>query len=299
MGGLSVAIELLGFPTTLGLPRLAHRHAPEAVRNAGLIGTLERHDLSVTDLGDMELLPGVPADSADERVRKVVQAAEAQSGLWLQRHQPGNLMLTVGGDHSTSLGTIMALSRMGHNFDVVWIDAHGDFNILETSPSGNPHGMVLALACGLMPSFMPGLISPGSLRLWGIRDLDPGEQRLLTREHVEVLNPDQVRHERDRIFKRLKPSVLLSFDIDSVEPSEAPGTMTPVPGGFHRYEALGLVAQLARERNLLAVDIVECHPDQDRHNLTTSLAVQVAQAAALGQVERRINRQGTSAAAGN
>lgn len=294
-----MAIELLGFPTTLGLPRQVQRHAPETVRDAGLVNMLEQHDLSVLDLGDMALLAGIAEDPVEQRIQKVVQAAEQQAQFWREHHKPGNLMMTIGGDHSTSLGTILALSQMEQSFDVVWIDAHGDFNIIETSPSGNPHGMVLSLACGLMPQFMPSVILPSSLHLWGIRDLDQGEQRLLTRENVEVLNPEQVRHERDRIIKRLKPNVLLSFDIDSVEPSEAPGTMTPVPGGFHRYEALTLVAQLARERNLLAVDIVECHPDKDRHNLTTSLALQVAQAAVLGQVERRANRQGMSAAAGD
>jgi arginase len=205
-------------------------------------------------------------------------------------------MLTMGGDHSTSLGTMAALTALGYDYDVVWVDAHGDFNIIETSPSGNTHGMVLALACGLMPDFMPAVISPGSLHLWGIRDLDPGERQLLQREAVEVLSPEQVRHEWDRIVMRLKPNVFLSFDMDSVEPADAPGTMTPVPGGFHRHDALELVGHIARHRQILALDLVELHPDYDRQNLTVELARSVTITALTGRAER-FGASGMSAAA--
>lgn len=292
-----MAIQLLGFPTTLGLPRQALRHAPEVLRAAGLTQQLQNSGQVVEDLGDMALEPGSATAPVPERVQKVVDAARRQADLWHLSHKPGDLMLTIGGDHTTSLGTIWALAEMGRTFDVVWIDAHGDFNVLETSPSGNPHGMVLALACGLMPSFMPKVIDPSSLRLWGIRDLDPGERALLGRERAEVLDPGQVRHEWERIVKRLKPNVFLSFDIDSVEPAEAPGTMTPVPGGFHRHEALDLVADLARHRNLLALDVVEYHPDRDQNGVTADLALAVVNTAISGQVERR-NNKGLSAAAG-
>ncbi len=293
-----MAIQLLGFPTTLGLPSTATRHAPEALRAAGLIRQLEQAGAAVQDLGDMELEPGRKSDPIPLQVRKTVEAARRQAEFWLGAHTPGSLMMTIGGDHSTSLGTLWALSRTHQSFDVVWIDAHGDFNIIETSPSGNPHGMVLALACGLMPEYMPRVIPPAHLHLWGVRDLDPGEKDLLRREKVEVLTPDQVRYEWERIVSRLRPDVFLSFDIDSVEPAEAPGTRTPVPGGFRRHEALEMVAYIARHRNLLAVDIVEYHPDRDRDGLTAELALAVARTAVSGQVQRR-NKPGMSAAAGS
>ncbi|MFZ5817899.1 MAG: arginase family protein [Bacillota bacterium] len=278
-----MAIHLLGFPTTLGLPRKAGKHAPEVLRAAGLLSGLEGLGHRVVDHGDMALPEGRQADPPEVRIRRVAEAARQQCEHWLKVDPAGDLMLTVGGDHSTSLGTIWALSEMGHDFDIVWVDAHGDFNVLETSPSGNPHGMVLAMASGLCPAVVPKLISPRQLRLWGIRDLDPGERRLLEREQVEVLDPDQVRHEADRILQRLKPNLFLSFDMDAVDPAEAPGTMTPVPGGFHRGEALELVAAIARHRRLLAVDLVEYHPDRDRAGLTAALALEVAQAAVAGR----------------
>jgi arginase len=293
-----VAIQVLGFPTTLGLPRQAVRHAPEVLRTGGLITALQRLSASVEDLGDLPLDAGSRQDTVPAQITNVVDAARRQADLWLRLHKPGHLMLTLGGDHTTSLGTIWTLHRMGQPFDVIWIDAHGDFNIIETSPSGNVHGMVLALACGLLPEYMPAMISPADLHLWGIRDLDPGERALLVRERVEVLDPEQTRHQWERIVSRLKPNVFLSFDLDSVEPCDSPGTMTPVPGGFRRQEALDMVAYLARHRHIAALDLVEFHPDQDQGNLTRQLSMDVATSVVTGQAARR-HQGGLSAAAGN
>ncbi|OTA41460.1 MAG: hypothetical protein A6D92_06470 [Symbiobacterium thermophilum] len=100
----------------------------------------------------------------------------------------------------------MALAALGYDFDVVWVDAHGDFNTVETSPSGNPHGMVLALATGLLPDAMDGVIRPDRLRLWGIRDLDPGERRLLSEARVEVVSPAEVRARRAELLAGLRPN---------------------------------------------------------------------------------------------
>lgn len=295
-GGDFVAIQLLGFPTTMGLPRQARRHAPEVLRAAGLLDTLHQHGSPVEDLGDLILPDGDRSYPVREQLERVVSTAREQAEFWVRNHKPGHLMLTAGGDHCTSLGTLWALKLLGHDCDVVWIDAHGDFNIVGTSPSGHPHGMVLALACGLMPDLMPAVVAPSALRLWGIRDLDAGERELLLREAVEVLSPDQVRHEWERIVMRLKPNLMVSFDFDAVDPGQAPGTMTPSPGGFHRHEALALIGHLARHRHIIALDLVEFHPDYDRSDMTLELARAVVTTALTGRAER--NRTfGHSAAA--
>jgi len=277
-----VGIELLGVPTTLGLPRQARRHGPAVLRNAGLVQQLERSGRSVRDLGDLPLPPGEVADSTPIRVQKAVDMARIHAERWLNVHTPTEVMLTLGGDHTTSLGTLWALADLGQRCDVIWIDAHGDFNLVETSPSGNPHGMVLALACGLMPQFMPRITDPASLHLWGIRDLDAGEAPLLRHEQVAVLGPDEVRADPGRIIDRLAPDVFISLDLDSVEPADAPGTMTPVPGGFRGAEVLDLIGRIARERRIVAMDVVEFHPDRDQAGKTAALAV-AAVVAALGE----------------
>jgi len=291
-----MTIHVLGFPTTLGLPRNSLRHAPEALRASGLLGFLRQLDSPVIDHGDMALPPGSLSDPVPVRIAKVVEAARRQQEHWQRVARPGDLMLTIGGDHSTSLGTIMALTAMGYDFDVVWVDAHGDFNTVATSPSGNPHGMVLSLAAGLLPEALPQIIGPDRLRLWGIRDLDPGERRLLTEARVEVFSPAEVRTRRAQLLAGLRPNVFLSFDIDSVDPAEAPGTMTPVPGGFSRTEAVALVADIVRGRNLLAMDLVEFHPDRDAGGMTERLAHAVLRAA-LGEWRPQVsNRSGSPCA---
>lgn len=282
-------VEFLGVPTTLGLPRHARRHGPEALRAAGLLRALLQTGAVVNDLGDLALPEGQMADPADRRVAKMVEAAFAQSQFWLEHHQEGALMLTAGGDHSASLGTIQTLQRMGQSFDLIWIDAHGDFNTLKTSPTGNPHGMVLALACGLLPAHLPRLLEPQRLSLWGIRDLDRGEQLLLRQHGVSYHTPEQVRRDFRSWLSRLGPNLYISFDMDSVDPVAAPGTMTPVPGGFTRAEALELVAAVARERRLLALDVVELHPDRDRFGRTVQLALAVAAAAVGAQMHRGLS----------
>ena len=285
-----MTIHVLGFPTTLGLPRSAVRHGPEALRATGLLKELRRHDAHAVDHGDMAVLPGLLADPVPTRVEKVVEAARQQRDHWLRVARPGELLLTIGGDHSTSLGTIMALAELGHDFDVIWVDAHGDFNTIETSPTGNPHGMVLSLATGLLPDSLGRVITPDRLHLWGIRDLDPGERRLLAEQRVEVFSPDEVRTRREQILAGLRPNIFLSFDIDSVDPGEAPGTMTPVPGGFTTAEAVDLVRAIVRGRNLVAMDLVEFHPDRDSDGRTERLAHAVLQAALTEWCNQRCSR---------
>src|SRR5262249_56906221 len=102
-------------------------------------------------------------------------AAGRQGEAFTDAYDDDALTITVGGDHTTSLGTALALTRLGLSFDVVWLDAHGDFNTPITSPSGNPHGMVLALLAGLTP-YLPQAVAPWRLHLWGVRGLDPGER---------------------------------------------------------------------------------------------------------------------------
>jgi len=291
MGGIHLAIELLGFPTTLGVPRTAHHHGPEALRGAGLIPTLTAQGVEIQDFGDLIPPEGNPAHSPAVRVQQVVEAARWQAETWLRKHQPGNLMLTLGGDHSLSLGTLWALHQLDLSFEIVWVDAHGDFNVIDTSPTGNPHGMVLSLAAGLMQQFMPKIITSSAMHLWGIRELDSGERALLSHHRAEILSPQEFRQDPIRTIERLGPNVYLSFDIDSVDPSEAPGTGTPVPGGFITREALSLVAELANRRNLIAVDLVEFHPDLDRGTQTLDLAMDVVQTAVTGRVPTRSLRR--------
>ena len=270
--------QLLGFPTALGLPRLVSEDGPAAVRRVGLVQALE-HVLEVTDLGDLTVERPQPGDGVDRRLRRVLAAARRQAEAFRNAYAADALPITVGGDHTTSLGTALALSQLGLSFDVVWLDAHGDFNTPITSPSGNPHGMVLALLAGLTP-YLEQAVPPWRLHLWGVRDLDPGERSLLEALGVDVRDVAATRAAWPGLLRVVGRNVLLSFDCDCCQPEVAPGTMTPVANGFERAEVLRMVRQVALARRVLALDVVELHPDLDHEDCTAELARDVVLAVA-------------------
>src|SRR5262245_12092196 len=277
--------QLLGFPTAMGLLRLVSEPGPAALRRIGLVPALERV-LETTDLGDLEVERPEAGDGAERLLRKVIAAARRQADAFADAHDPDSLPITVGGDHTTSLGTVLALSQLGLSFDVVWLDAHGDFNTPITSPSGNPHGMVLALLAGLTP-YLPQVVAPWRLHLWGVRDLDPGERSLLEALGVEVRDVNATRAEWPRLLSSLSGNVLVSFDCDCCQPDVAPGTMTPVPGGFERNEVLWMVRQIGEARRVLALDVVEFYPGRDREGRTAELARDVILSVARAQAHPR------------
>jgi arginase len=235
--------------------------------------------LETTDLGDLEVERPGTGDVGDRLLRKVIATARRQADAFTGAHDPDALPITVGGDHTTSLGTALALNRLGERFDVVWLDAHADFNTPLSSPSGNPHGMVLALLAGLTP-YLPQVVAPWRLHLWGVRDLDPGERALLGILGVDVQDVSTTRTEWPSLLGALGRNVLLSFDCDCCEPEVAPGTMTPVANGFDRADVLHIVRQIGESRRVLALDVVELHPDRDREDRTARLARDVILAVA-------------------
>src|SRR5262249_1000295 len=157
----------------------------------------------------------------DRLLGRVMAAAGRQAEAFTDAYDDGALTITVGGDHTTSLGTALALTRLGLSFDVVWLDAHGDFNTPVPSPSGPPHGTVLALLGGPPPS-LPQAVPPWRLHLWGVRDLDPGERSLLNALGVDVRDVDATRAEWPGLLRAVGRDVLVSFDCDCCQPEVAP-----------------------------------------------------------------------------
>jgi arginase len=257
---------------------------PTTLRRLGLVRALAEI-AEVTDLGDMYIEQPEGTAQVERSVQRVVAAARRQASALAVAYESDCLPITIGGDHTTSLGTALALNALRQSFDVVWLDAHGDFNTPITSPSGNVHGMVLALLAGLTP-YLPQIVPPWRLHLWGVRDLAPGEQLLLEALGVDVRNVSETLAEWPDLLAELPENVLLSFDCDCCQPEVAPGTMTPVPGGFERAEILRLVQQLSEARRILALDVVELHPDRDRQHRTAWLARDVVLTVARAQARR-------------
>jgi arginase len=276
--------QLLGVPTALGIPRNVSQEGPAALRRLGLVQALGSV-LEVTDLGDVSVAKGRTGEKVGRLLHKVMVTARRQAGAVADAYAADSLPISIGGDRTASLGTAMALAKLGQSFDLVWLGAHGSFNTPITSRSGHPHGMVLAILAGLTP-YLPQIVAPYRLHLWGVRDLDSWERSMLGALGVEVRDVAGTRAGWAALLGSLSQNVFLSFDCDCCQPAVAPGTMTPVRDGFERAEVLRIVQQISERRRVVALDVVELHPDLDRHDRTAMLARDVILTVAAAQARR-------------
>ncbi len=204
--------------------------------------------------------------------------------------QAGHLPIVLGGDHSLAYASIRGAARQ-KRIGVIWVDAHGDFNTPATTPSGNIHGMPLAVLAGLGDPRLVRLwdeavpvVDPKRIAVIGARDLDPGEKNNLREAGVMVQSMEQIdRHGmHETVMKAIErvsrdvDGIYLSFDMDSLDPRHAPGVGTPVPAGLTQREA-HLICELVAETGKLAgMDLVEVNPILDIQNQTAILAVEFA-----------------------
>ena len=284
---LQTTIRIVGAPLDLGQSRRGVDLGPTALRYAGLKSELTRLGYRVEDRGNIETverdtLPEAPSPGF---LQPVVEACERIYEASRQAVADGAVPLVLGGDHSIAVGTVGGVSHK-HRTGVLWIDAHGDFNTPETSPSGNLHGMPLAALCGLGAPELVDAGRPGpKLRaedvvLFGVRDLDPGEQALIQQTGIATYTMRQI-DERGlaplaaEALERLDHVDLLhvSLDMDSIDPREAPGVGTQVPGGLSYREGHLLMELIAEHGGIGSVDVVEVNPILDTRNQTAKLAL--------------------------
>jgi len=289
---------VIGAPLDLGAGRRGVDMGPSAIRYAGLEQQLaQKLGVRVTDSGNV-ISPVVETTAmGDERARyleQILDLCDRLAGLVASAAGRGALPLVLGGDHSVALGSLVGMAQARGSGGVVWVDAHGDLNTPETSPTGNVHGMVLAAALGLAgdefrrDGWPLPAVEPGKLALVGVRSLDDGERELLHKLEARVFTMSEV----DRIG--VEPCMHealahasgaaflhLSFDMDVVDPDYAPGVGTPVRGGLSYREAHLAMETVAESGLLDSMDVVEVNPILDRENATGQLAVELV-ASALG-----------------
>ncbi len=290
-------IDLFGVPTDAGASCRGAGMGPEALRVAGLIETLATLGHDVRDHGDLRLATRTSQThwrlSAD-REAEVLGLAALSSAKALGTLQANRIPLFLGGDHSISMGTISGVARhcaaMGKPLFVLWVDAHGDFNTPATSPTGNLHGMPLALLCG-EPDFgnayqggWRGSVDPRNVMIFGARSIDRAERHLLETRGVDVMDM--------RLIDELGAVVLMrrviekvqavgghlhvSFDVDALDPSIAPGAGTPVAGGLTYREAHLAMEMLHDAGCVGSLDIVELNPILDNAGMSARLLVDLA-----------------------
>lgn len=282
-------VQIIGVPIDLGQSHRGVDLGPGALRYAGLAARLEKLGYEVYDSGNLKV--PVRESLSHERqynylpsIREVCLAtcAAAQEAV-----AKGRLPIFLGGDHSISVGTIPGVTQVEPT-GVLWVDAHGDFNTLETSQSGNIHGMALALLLGngdpeLVDIGRPGAsLQPEDVVMVGVRDLDDQERENLRASGVTVYT---MRDVDERGMGKIAPEALerlshrsrlhVSLDIDALDPQASPGAGTLVPGGLTYREAQLLMEIIADSGRLSSLDIVEINPILDNLNKTATCAVEL------------------------
>jgi arginase len=291
-------VEIIGVPVDLGAGRRGVDMGPSAIRIADLEPRLEALGHKVLDSGDIDvMIPETqkvgagklrykaPVLAASDELRKMVEKSLAE----------GRLPLVLGGDHSIAIGSVAGSSnhfaRQGETLGLIWFDAHGDANTPDTTPSGNIHGMSLAVCLGQGD---PDLVNLGerspkvparNTALIGVRDLDSGEREFLKKSGVTVFTMRDLdeRGMRDVVDEAIgiasdgTAGIHLSFDLDVVDPEDAPGTGTPVWGGITYREAHLAMEMLSDRAQIVTIDLVEVNPVLDTTNMTGILAAELAQ----------------------
>lgn len=285
-------VAIIGAPIDFGASRRGVDMGCSAIRYAGLQQGMQRLGHDVVDLGNVSATLAEQGEIGDPRLKhldEILDASTELASLVAEARADDRLPVILGGDHSIALGSIAGVAQ-GRALGVLWIDAHGDFNTHETTPSGNIHGMPLAASCGLGDPRLVNLLYPGPkvdprrVALVGVRDLDEPEKVLLrqhgvtvfTMQHIDRQGMDQVMAAALRVVSDSTDGVLASVDLDVLDPREAPGVGTPVAGGISYREAHLIMELLSEAGCMVGLDLVEVNPILDRENGTARLAAELA-----------------------
>ena len=284
-------------PLDFGASRHGSDMGPSAIRLAGIKEKLESlgHKTYVhTDIFKATAQEyEKPGNPKAKYLKPIVKACNKLAAEVETITSAGDFPLVLGGDHSIVLGSLAGLAatakKQKQTVGVLYVDAHGDFNTTETTPSGNIHGECLAASAGLgLPEltnlyFEGHKVDPKNICFVGSRDLDPGEKLLMKQAGVTVFTMSDIDcqgfpaivRQVQAFFKKLD-IIHVSFDMDVLDPMYAPGTGIPLPGGLTNREALLLMEEIAATGKVRSAEIVEVNPILDVRNQTAILAVTLA-----------------------
>jgi arginase len=299
-GDTRTTVHVLGVPMDLGSGRRGVDMGPSAIRIAGLDDRLVQLGHKVVDEGDIVIKNMEELKVGQESARYLGEIARA-AGVLARKVERimsvGHFPLILGGDHSIAVGTVSGIASFarsrGMRPGLLWIDAHGDINTPETSPTGNIHGMPLAALLGFGPAELIGVggpppkLDPANVVLVGIRSLDAGEKKRLKETGVQVHTMSDVdRHGVHRVMEKALARVTagtdyvhVSFDLDAVDPTVAPGVGTPVKGGLDYREAHLIMEVIADAGVMTSLEMVEVNPILDQGNASAAFAVELVQSA--------------------
>jgi arginase len=283
-------VSIIGMPMDLGADRRGVDMGPSALRCACLQEKLESLGFVVHDQGDLRIeRPKNPFGSEGnlKYLNEIIKANTELCGKVESEMKQGRFPLVIGGDHSIAIGTIKGVLKQVERLGVIWFDAHPDANTAETSPSGNIHGMSLAVSLGFGHPDLVSIggknaaIRPGNVAIIGVRTIDPGEKKFLKEQGVHVftmkdidsMGMKRVVEQAIGIASDGTDGIHLSLDMDGMDPTEAPGVGTPVLGGLSYRESHLAMELIGESRLLVSAELVEVNPILDHCNRTAKTAV--------------------------
>lgn len=293
----SKKIDIIGVPTDFGANTRGTNMGPAALRIAGLKERLEFLNLSVTDLGDIQI-PTRESLSAKEKTNQFLPVVTALCQQLKAKVSSSKLTqaipLIIGGDHSLSIGSIAGVHATLQNQElgVLWIDTHADFNTETSSPTKNIHGMPLSVVLGhgypeLTALMEQHFIKPENTVIIGLRSIDGKEKDLLkasgvsyfTMRDIDELGVSTVMQQAINILTKNTIGIHVSLDLDVIDPIYVPGVSTPVSGGLNLRETHLILELLAESQKIISMDVVELNPYTDQAAQSAAIAVDLIQSA--------------------
>ena len=289
-------VRIIGVPMDLGQSRRGVDMGPSALRGAGLQASIKKLGLQVEDIGNLSVKQPEEMPVGEKRAKYLQEIAETCGDVAAAAEKSlieGFLPLVLGGDHSIAAGVAAGVAnyfrKEKKQIGYLWLDAHGDMNTPESSPSGNVHGMPLAAIMGYGAPELVDLLGfkpkaePGNIVIVGARDLDAQERKIVKRSgiHVFTMRDIDERGMREVMADALKyamddtAGIAVSLDMDFVDPADAPGVGTPVRGGVTYREAHLAMEMIADTESMVSLEVVEINPILDEHNRNALLGVEL------------------------
>ena len=279
-------VKIFGVPVDLGSAPLGVEMGPTAIRYAGLIDALQFNNIKYIDHGDLKVDREACENGSIEEIARV---SEELAGLVGESIGDGYIPIILGGDHSASIGSIAGVSKKSERLGLLWLDCHPDANTPETSPSGNVHGMTVAISLGYgypqlvnCGGFTPKVV-PEDICILGAKDIDKGEKEFLDRIGVQMFTLFDIENygivkiidKAIKIVSEKTDKIHVSFDIDVLDPLIAPGTGIMSRGGLTYREISYIIEKLGKKNLVSSIDLIEINPLLDIKNQTSELAVEL------------------------
>jgi arginase len=288
-------INFIGVPLFYGCDKKGANLGPNDLRQKGVIELLEKNNHTVYDLGNLHVPEILESDkfAHHNKMKYLNSITKVNTNLAHQVYsslESKSFPLIIGGDHSLGLGSISGASKYHDNLAVVWIDAHGDINTHDTSPSGNVHGMPLAAAMGVGHNSLTDIyfhgqkVKPENVFILGARDLDEGELKLIEELNLNLFTTEDIRNlgleeVMNRVQKTLAKNkveaIHVSYDIDSLDSELVPGTGTPVADGLTVEECKYMFKILFGSRLVKSMDFVELNTELEEGTSTINVCMEL------------------------